>query len=117
MRLDRVTVTVVENLRDDLLKKLSPKRVRRILTIAAAVFKSAQRRGFATTNPAALAARPRDPVLEVDGSDESNGARVPGTCSTPARSRACSHTRRRPVAHHVRDGGQYRVEVGRNLRY
>lgn len=78
MRLDRVTVTVIENLRDELLKKLSPKRVRRILTIAAAVFKSAQRRGFASTNPAALAARPRDRVVEVDGSHENNGPLRPG---------------------------------------
>ena len=78
LRLDRVTVTVIENLRDELLKKLSPKRVRRILTIAAAIFKSAQRRGFATTNPAALAARPRDRVVEVDGSNESNGPLRPG---------------------------------------
>ena len=61
-----------------MLKKLSPKRVRVITTICAAVFKSAQRRGFATTNPAALAERPRDRVVEVDGSDEGNGALRPG---------------------------------------
>ena len=71
LRLDRISVTTIESLRDDLLKKLAPKRVRVIMTIAAAVFKSAQRRGFATSNPAALAQRPRDPVVEVgDNGDD-----------------------------------------------
>lgn len=70
-RLDQLTPTIIEHLRDNLLKgnpdqpPLSPGRVRAIMAIAAAIFKAANRKGLVSSNPAALAERPkRNPVAE-----------------------------------------------------
>lgn len=69
LRLDRIDVATVERLRDALqtrsTNRLGPKRVRDILMTATAIFKMAMRRGYVTSNPAAMAVRPRNPVAEV----------------------------------------------------
>jgi hypothetical protein len=79
LRLDRIDVATLERLSDTLLtrstNRLGPKRVRDILMTATAIFKMAMRRGYVTTNPAALATRPRKPVVEVrDSGDVETGA-------------------------------------------
>jgi integrase len=78
LRLDRIDVATIERLRNALLsaeRPLGPKRVRDILMIATAIFKMAMRRGYVTTNPAALAQRPRNPVAEVrDAGEVETGA-------------------------------------------
>ena len=67
LRLDQIGVSTIEQLRDSLLKDLSPGRVRAIMAIVSAIFKAAQRKSLVSSNPAALAERPkRDPVAEVD---------------------------------------------------
>jgi integrase len=77
LRLDQITVARIEQLRDELLKHLGAKRVRDCLTIASAIYKAAQRKGFVSTNPAALAQRPRTPVTEVNDAKEETGALRP----------------------------------------
>jgi hypothetical protein len=62
LRLDRIDVEKIERIRDDLRATLSPKTISAVLTTAAAVFKLALRRGYATLNPAAIAERPRRTV-------------------------------------------------------
>jgi integrase len=84
-RLDQITPTIIEHLRDTLLKgspdqpPLSPGRVRAIMAIASAIFKAANRKGLVSSNPAALAERPKpDPVAELDDDKDqpaSNDAR------------------------------------------
>jgi len=61
--------------RDALRERLSAKTVAATLTTCAAVFKLAQRRGYVTSNPAALAERPRRAVVELGGDDEGSGVR------------------------------------------
>ncbi len=65
LRLDRIDVTMIERVRDDLRTTLSAKTISAVLTTAAAIFKLAIRRGYATTNPAAIAERPRRTVAEL----------------------------------------------------
>ncbi|MGH3631808.1 MAG: tyrosine-type recombinase/integrase [Sciscionella sp.] len=76
LRLDQITVSVIERLRDDLLAAdvLAPRTIARRMGILSAIFKTAMRKGFITSNPAALAQRPRNPVVEVDGASEEPGA-------------------------------------------
>ncbi len=62
-------------MRDALRERLSAKTVAATLTTCAAVFKLAQRRGYVTSNPAALAERPRRAVVELGGDDEGSGVR------------------------------------------
>lgn len=71
-RLDQINVVVIEKLRDDLLAAgvLQPGSIARVMGSLAAIFKSAQRRGLVSTNPAALAMRPRNPVREVSDANE-----------------------------------------------
>ena len=84
-RLDQINVTVIEKLRDDLLAKsastlrpLAPRSISRIMSSLAAIFKVAMRKGYVTTNPAAVAQRPRNPVREVkDDAKEETGALRP----------------------------------------
>jgi integrase len=80
LRLDRINVATIERLRDALTTSgLSAKTVIKILTTCAAVFKLAVRRGYTTANPAAIAEKPRPPVLEVardDNREESDSAPV-----------------------------------------
>ncbi len=66
-----------ERVRDALRERLSAKTVAATLTTCAAVFKLAQRRGYVyvTSNPAALAERPRRAVVELGGDDEGSGVR------------------------------------------
>jgi integrase len=86
-RLDRIDVAMVERVRDEMLKpkrkdtsfvddasdkrqrSLGPKTVSAIMTTAAAVFKMAIRKGYATSNPAAIAERPRRAVIELTTED------------------------------------------------
>jgi integrase len=74
VRLDRIEVAAVERLRDRLRRQLSARTVSAIMTTAAAVFKFAMRRGYVTTNPAALAERPRRAVMELSGDDDAQGS-------------------------------------------
>jgi integrase len=79
-RLDQINVSVIEKLRDDLVQKqggrrLSPRSVARMMGSLAAIFKVAMRKGYVTSNPAAVALRPRNPVREVkDASEAETGA-------------------------------------------
>ena len=82
LRLDRIDVATIERLRDDLLtrssNRLGVKRVRDVMAVAAAVFKTAMRLGLVSTSPAALAARPKKPVVEVkDAGEVETGALRP----------------------------------------
>lgn len=80
MRLDRIDVAMIEGVRDELRARLSPKTVSAILTTCAAIFKLALRRGYATSNPAAIAERPRRQVTELtkdaDRTDSGQGLRA-----------------------------------------
>jgi integrase len=69
-KLDRINVAMIERLRDDLRQSLSALTVAGIMTTLAAIFKFALRRGYATTNPAALAERPRQAVAALAGDDD-----------------------------------------------
>src|ERR1700722_15993032 len=73
-KLDRVEIITVERLRDSLRRTLSSRTVSAILTTAAAVFKFAMRRGYVAINPAALAERPRRPVMELSGDDDAQAS-------------------------------------------
>lgn len=77
LRLDRIDVAVIEHVRDVLRadKDLGPKTVSSIMTTAAAVFKLALRRNWVTSNPAAIAERPRRAVTEVSQDDDAPGDR------------------------------------------
>jgi integrase len=70
LRLDQIDVEKIERIRDELRATLSPKTVSAVLTTAAAVFKLALRRGYATLNPAAIAERPRRTVAELTADRE-----------------------------------------------
>jgi integrase len=72
LKLDRIEVATIEKLRDDLRKGLSAKTVSAIMTTATAVFKFAQRRGYVSSNPAALAERPRHAVIELAAGEEAS---------------------------------------------
>ena len=79
-RLDQINVAVIEKLRDDLLaaKVLAPRTVARYMGSLAAIFKTAMRKGYTTSYPAAVALRPRNPVREVEGNEkEGQGALRP----------------------------------------
>ncbi len=56
-RLDTINVPAIEKLRDDLLaaKVLAPRSIARIMGSLAAIFKVAMRKGYTTSNPAAVA--------------------------------------------------------------
>jgi integrase len=71
-RLDQINVVVIEKLRDELLAAgvLQPGSIARIMGSLAAIFKVAQRKGYVTSNPAALAMRPRNPVREVEDGEK-----------------------------------------------
>ncbi|MGO9056950.1 MAG: tyrosine-type recombinase/integrase [Candidatus Binataceae bacterium] len=71
LRLDRIDIAMVERVRDELRANLSPQTVSAILTTCTAVLKLAQRRGWASSNPAALAERPRRAVTELAGDEDS----------------------------------------------
>jgi integrase len=71
LRLDRIDVATIERVRDELRAEgLSPKTISSILTTASAVGKLALRRKWATSNPAALAERPRRAVTELAGDED-----------------------------------------------
>ena len=74
LRLNEISVERIEALRDRLLAdggaKLSPASVKKVLTTASAVFKSAIKKGRWTMNPAALADRPEDGDEEVGADGE-----------------------------------------------
>lgn len=72
LRLDLINVTRIEKLRDDLLAKgeLGPPTVARVMGVLSAIFKVAMRKGYTTSNPAAVALRPRKAVTEVDDANE-----------------------------------------------
>jgi integrase len=72
VRLDRVDVAAVERVRDELRANLGAKTISAVLTTCAAVFKLAQRRGWAANNPAAIAERPRRAVAELTVADETD---------------------------------------------
>jgi integrase len=79
LRLDRVDVAEIEKLRDALgAKGLGHKTVGDIMTAIRAIFKVAMKHNYTVTNPAALAARPRKPVVEVkDAGEVETGALRP----------------------------------------
>lgn len=72
LRLDRIDVARIEHLRDELVAagELNERSVGRVLTTAKSIFELAMRRGWATVNPAALAAPPRRRVTELATDDE-----------------------------------------------
>jgi integrase len=72
IRLDRISVALIEGMRDDLRAAgFAPKTVGYLLTTCAAVFKLAMRRGYVTSNPAATAERPRrSAAKELTDADE-----------------------------------------------
>jgi integrase len=80
IRLDRIDVAVIEGVRDELRARLSPKTIGAILTTCAAIFKLAIRRGYTTSNPAAIAERPRKRVAELtpdaDSTESGQGLRA-----------------------------------------
>src|SRR5579862_4767982 len=71
-RLSDITVDVIESVRDRLLADghLGATSVKKVLTTASAVFKSAIKKGRATMNPAALADRPEDGDQEIGADGE-----------------------------------------------
>jgi integrase len=76
LRLDMVNVAALEQIRDDLRDRngFAPKTISAVLTTASAVFKLAIRRGYTTSNPAAIAERPRKAVKElIDDAAGANG--------------------------------------------
>ena len=64
-----LTLPLIERVRDELCAKLGAKTISAVLTTCAAVFKLAQRRGWAANNPAAIAERPRRAVAELTVAD------------------------------------------------
>jgi len=72
VRLDRIDVAMVERVRDELRATLGAKTISTVLTTCAAVFKLAQRRGWTTSNPAAIAERPRRAVAELTDADQND---------------------------------------------
>ena len=82
LRLDRIDVATIERVRDELRAEgLSPKTISSILTTASAVGKLALRRKWATSNPAALAERPRRAVTELAGDEERKATRACALCA------------------------------------
>lgn len=69
LRLDRIDVVRIEQLRDKLREKLAAPTVSAILTTCSAVFKLAVRRHYVTRNIASLAERPRAEVVELTCQD------------------------------------------------
>jgi integrase len=65
LRLDKINVAKIEKVRDELATRLGPKTIAKVLTTCAAIFKLAIRRGYAVSNPAAIAERPRTQVTEI----------------------------------------------------
>jgi len=65
LRLDKINVAKIEKVRDELAATLGPKTIAKVLTTCAAIFKLAIRRGYAVSNPAAVAERPRAQVAEI----------------------------------------------------
>jgi integrase len=76
MRLDQISIATIEGLRDALRAKgLGFKTVSYVMSTASGIFKTAIRRGCTTSNPAAIAKRPRKPVVEVkDAGEAETGA-------------------------------------------
>jgi integrase len=74
LRLDRIDVARIEQLRDELRKTLGARTVSAILTTCAAVFKLAVRRHYVMRNVAQLAERPRADAVELIGQNEDNRA-------------------------------------------
>jgi integrase len=72
VRLDRIDVAAVERVRDELRANLGARTISAVLTTCAAVFKLAQRRGWAANNPAAIAERPRRAVAELTVADQTD---------------------------------------------
>jgi len=72
LRLDRIDVAAVERVRDELRANLGATTISAVLTTCAAVFKLAQRRGWAANNPAAIAERPRRAVAELTVADQTD---------------------------------------------
>jgi integrase len=70
IRLDRIDVARIEQLRDELRKTLNARTVCAILTTCSAVFKLAVRRHYVSRNIAALAERPRAEAVELTGQSE-----------------------------------------------
>ena len=79
VRLDRIDVSAVEKLRDDLRGSLKPQTINKVLTTLAAVFKFAMRRKLCRENPAAVAERARmgagslSMTAEVEGVGKKTG--------------------------------------------
>jgi len=67
LRLDKINVAKIEEVRDKLSPELSAKTIAKVMTTCAAIFKLAIRRSYAVSNPAAIAERPRRQVTENDG--------------------------------------------------
>ncbi len=65
LRLDKINVAKIEKVRDELAGTLAPKTIAKLMTTCAAIFKLAIRRGYASSNPAAIAERPRREVTEI----------------------------------------------------
>ena len=70
LRLDKITVAKIESVRDELSALLSPQTIAKVMTTCAAVFKLAIRHGYTSSNPAAIAERPRREVAELGDDDE-----------------------------------------------
>jgi integrase len=84
IRLDRVSVTTIEKMRDELRKSdgeqlgLTPRSVAAVMTTCAAIFKLAIRRGYVTLNPAAMAERPflADSEIKFAADDDASGGNM-----------------------------------------
>jgi integrase len=70
LKLDQISVAVIEKLRDCLLVRMQPQTVSKVMSTLAAVFKLAMRRGYVGSNPAAIAERPRRAVAEINDAAE-----------------------------------------------
>ena len=76
IRLDRISVTTIEKMRDELRKSgLTPGSVAAVMTTCAAIFKLAIRRGYVTLNSAAVAERPflADSEIKFAADDDASG--------------------------------------------
>ncbi|GEM_PF-368523 len=82
LRLDQISVRTIEKLRDTLRGDgLSAQSVNKVLTTAAAIFKLAVRRNYATSNPAAIAERLRVSSGEIS----EDGSRLMRDATRPVR--------------------------------